>query len=300
MELRHLRYFIAVAEELHFSRAAQRLNMSQPPLSQQISLLEQRIGVRLFDRDKRNVALTRAGERFLTRARIILASAGEAIDEAKRIDRGFEGNLSIGYMSGMMLVQMSHFLCDFREAYPSAEIDLRQMDAQDQYMAVIRGELDAGYVDISVGNMGGTIETAKLSMIRVFDERAFLCVARDHPLAARPSVSVRELADQSFIAVKHTFPTVFDDFVYLCRQAGFNPHVLQQVDSSPAAIAMVAAGYGVAVAPKVATMAFRDSTRLIALEEDVFSEMYLISRDANNSKLVRKLQEIARQELARS
>lgn len=292
MEFKQLRYFVAVAEELHFSRAAQRLNISQPPLSQQIAALEQKMGVKLFDRDKRNVALTKAGQGFLLRARNILANASEALDEARRIDRGFEGKLTIGYISGMQLVQMSHFLRAFRESFPYAEIDLREMNAQEQYMAVIRGELDAGYVDIAVGSMGGTIESAKLSTLRLFNQPAHLCVARDHVLADRKTVSIRELSDLPFITVQHTFPTLFDDFVYLCRKAGFNPHILQQVDSYPAAIAMVAAGYGAAIAPEAAMTAFKGLTRLVQLSEQVMSELYLISRESNNTKLINGLRQL--------
>lgn len=292
IELRQLRYFVAVAEELHFSRAAQRLNISQPPLSQQIAALEQKMGVKLFDRDKRNVALTKAGETLLLRARNILANASEALDEAKRIDRGSEGKLTIGYISGMQLVQISHLLRAFRKSFPLAEVNLREMNAQEQCMAVIRGEIDVGYVDVAVGSMSSMIESAKLNTLRVFCQPAHLCVAHDHPLGARDAVSIRELADLSFITVQHTLPALFDDFTYLCRKAGFSPRISQQVDSYPAAIALVAAGYGVALAPEAALRAYKGLIRLVPLEEPVLSELYLISSESHDSRLISGLKAV--------
>ncbi|HKX23544.1 MAG TPA: LysR substrate-binding domain-containing protein [Rhizorhapis sp.] len=291
MELRHLRYFVAVAEELHFGRAAQRLNVSQPPLSMQIAGLERELGLKLLDRDKRNVALTKAGEAFLHRARTILSSADEAAHEARRIDRGYDGKLTIGYMSAVMLIRLAEFLQRFRQLSPSAEIDLRQMRSNEQYMAVINGEIDVGFVDIAVGSMASAIEAADLSIAHAFRERLILCVAKDHPLGDRTSIKMCELAGESFVTLhRQTFPSFFDRFMNLCHRAGFNPDIGWQVESMPAVLAMAAAGYGVALVPELGRVGMRfNQARFIAIEDEAYVDIYMISRNANRGGLVRRL-----------
>jgi DNA-binding transcriptional LysR family regulator len=294
MELRHLRYFVAVAEERHFSRAAQRLNISQPPLSQQILALETELGLKLLDRDKRNVALTKAGEVFLNRARMILASTQEACDEASRIDRGYEGKLVIGFMSAVMLVQLTEYLTIFHTNSPTAEIDLRQMRSNEQYMAVINGEIDVGFVDIAVGGMLNSIETADLDIDLALHERLVLCVAPNHPFASRKSISILELADAPFITLtRQNFPTFFDTMLQLCQKAGFSPHIARQVESMPVAIAMATAGYGVAIVPELSiTAAHGTASCFIPLDEEAYVDIYVISRSTNRTSLIQRLRRI--------
>ncbi|MBB5686344.1 LysR substrate-binding domain-containing protein [Sphingobium boeckii] len=294
MELRHLRYFVAVAEELHFSRAAKRLNMSQPPLSQQIAALESELGLKLLDRDKRNVSLSKAGDIFLNRARMILASADEAIDEARRVDRGYEGKIVVGFMSAVMLVRLSEFLTEFHALSPTAEVDLRQMQSNAQYMAVINGEVDVGFVDIAVGSMGNVFEATELNVTLALHERLVLCVGATHALADRKSIAMRELADIAFITLtRQTFPSFFDTFLHLCQKSGYNPHIAQQVESMPVAVALAGAGFGVAVVPALSISGVHaENTRFIEIEDEAFVDIYLISRSANRTGLVQRLREI--------
>lgn len=294
MELRHLRYFVAVAEELHFSRAAQRLNMSQPPLSQQIAALEDELGLKLLDRDKRNVALTKAGDIFLNRARMILASAAEAMDEARRIDRGYEGKVVIGFMSAIMLARLSEFLGEFQELSPTAEVDLRQMQSNAQYMSVINGEIDVGFVDIAAASMMNTLEATELNVSLALHEPLVLCVAANHPLANRQSVAMRELVDSSFITLtRQTFPSFFDTFLHLCQKSGYNPHIAQQAESMPVVVALAGAGYGIAVVPALSMSGVHaEQTRFIEIEDEAYVDIYMISRAANRTGLIQRLRKI--------
>ncbi|HKY81723.1 MAG TPA: LysR substrate-binding domain-containing protein [Sphingobium sp.] len=296
MELRHLRYFVAVAEELHFSRAAQRLNISQPPLSHQIAALEQDMGARLFVRDKRNVALTPAGEQFLLRARMILANTEEAVEEAKRIAGGYEGRLTIGYMSTIMLAWLGDYLQRFRKVSPLAEISLRQMNSNEQYMAVINGEIDVGFVDIAVGKMVNSVETRKLAAVTALREKLILCVSHGHPLATRERVSLKDLADYEFLRVsREPYPSYFDMVSQLCENAGFEPRIAQRVSSLAEALTLATAGYAIAIVPETSTRrGFTGNARFIDLEEEIFADLYLITRVADSSGLVSRFAEIAR------
>ena len=299
MELRHLRYFVAVAEELHFGRAARRLNLSQPPLSMQIAGLERELGLKLFDRDKRNVALTKAGEVLLHRARMILASTDEAINEARRVDRGYEGKLTIGFMSAVMLIRIGEVLKRFHKLAPSAEIELKQLRSHEQYMAVVNGEIDVGLVDIAAGSMVNANTPVDLSIDLALRERLMLCVEKGHRLASRKSIKIRELAEEQFITLtRQAFPSFFDTFLQLCQRAGFSPHIAQQVESMPVAISMATAGFGVAFVPELSGGGLRsESVRFVSLEDEAFVDIYLISRTVNRGGLVDRLRQLFTQEM---
>lgn len=297
MELRHLRYFVAVAEELHFSRAALRLHMSQPPLSQQIASLESELGVKLLDRDKRNVALTKAGEVFLNRARAVLSGADDAIDEVKRVGRGYEGKLTIGFMSAVMLVGLGDYLTEFRRAAPSVEIELRQMRSNEQYAAVMNGDIDVGLVDIAIGSMVPSSGTSELNIDRALHEQLMLVVAKDHPLAQCKVVAMRDLAGVAFLTLtRQSFPTFFDTFLQMCQGAGFNPHIVQQAESMPVLIALATAGYGAALVPALGMRGVRsEGSVFIPIVDEAFVDIYLISRVANHAPLIDRLRDIVRQ-----
>lgn len=293
MELRHLKYFVAVAEELHFSKAARRLNISQPPLSQQIAALEDELGLKLLSRDRRNVALTKAGEIFLNRARMILSNTDEAVEEARRIDQGYQGKIIVGFMSAVMLLRITEFLEQFHLASPIAAVDLRQMQSPSQYMAVINGEIDVGFVDIAAASMVNTLDTALLDISLALHEPLVACVNRNHALADCRSVSMKDLREAAFITLtRQSFPTFFDTFLQLCQDAGFNPHIHQQVESMPVAITMAASGFGVAIVPALSQGMHPSSAAFIPIEEHAFVDIYMISRQTNQSALVNRLRAI--------
>lgn len=294
MELRHLRYFVAVAEELHFSRAAIRLNISQSPLSQQIAALEHELGVRLFDRDRRTVELTKPGEVFLQRARHILAESAGSVLEVRRVDRGFAGQVGIGFVSAVMLSMLGGYLREFREKLPGVDIVLRQARSDEQCTALINKQIDIGFVDVTFNQRLPTIDTSILDVRSALDFRLMLCTSTDHPLADRECTSALNFEGLPFITLtRNSYPTSCDTLYQLCERHGFSPLIHQEVESMPIVFAMAAAGYGVALVPisDVAPV-LAHGVRLIALEEDPSATVFMISRANDESKLIAQFREI--------
>lgn len=250
MELRHLRYFKVVAEELHFGRAAKRLNMSQPPLSQQIRNLEQEIGATLLDRDNRNVSLTRAGEQFLHRARTILDASENAAAEARSMSAGHEANISVGYMSSAMLDQFVPVLHRFREDYPYVDVQLTQMPSPLQLSSLIAGELDFAFIDAQPENGSLHFRDQLLSARTAWREAFVAALPVDHRLANKRTISLSDLADDDFVLPPREPATGFyDQVIALCHAAGFSPTLTRKSEVLPVTIALVAAGYGVSIVP---------------------------------------------------
>jgi len=246
MELRHLRYFVAVAEELNFTRAAARLHIGQPPLSMQIRDLEAEIGVRLFERTQRRVTLTPAGQRFLDHAYRILAGVGEAVAEAQRAARGESGELRVGFTSSLPFTDLlPDALHAYRRRYPAVRLQLREMFTPEQFAAIARGELDVGFVRLQGGRAPAGIVLREIARnpLRVVVNAA-------HRLAGDGAISFADLRDEDFIGfppdVGTDLPAVLRGF---CRQAGFEPRIVQTAREATSQIGLVAAGLGIAVLP---------------------------------------------------
>ena len=246
MELRHLRYFVAVAEELNFRRAAERLHIGQPPLSIQIRALEEELGVRLLERSKRRVSLTEAGNRFLRRAREILAAAAEAIDEARQAARGELGSLRVGFTSSLPYTSiLPDLLVAYRRRYPAVELQLKEMFTTDQLAAIAEDRLDVGLVRYVGGELPAGVEVREIG-----SDPLCLVLAASHPLADREMVRFAELADEGFIGFPDGVGTGLPDILHrLCRQAGFEPRVVQTAREATTQVGLVGAGIGVALLP---------------------------------------------------
>ncbi|MCB1910153.1 MAG: LysR family transcriptional regulator [Rhodocyclaceae bacterium] len=246
MELRHLRYFVAVAEELNFRRAAERLHIGQPPLSIQIRALEEELGVRLLERSKRRVSLTEAGNRFLRRAREILAAAAEAIDEARQAARGELGSLRVGFTSSLPYTSiLPDLLVAYRRRYPAVELQLKEMFTTDQLAAIAEDRLDVGLVRYVGGELPAGVEVREIG-----SDPLCLVLAASHPLADREMVRFAELADEGFIGFPDGVGTGLPDILRrLCRQAGFEPRVVQTAREATTQVGLVGAGIGVALLP---------------------------------------------------
>jgi DNA-binding transcriptional LysR family regulator len=245
MELRHLRYFVAVAEELHFTRAAARLNIAQPPLSQQIRALEQELGVRLFERTRRSVALTDAGHALLERARELLAATQALPQHLQRIARGEVGQLRIGFSSTLPLTKvLRDVVAEHRHTHPDVALHLREMHSQLQFEQLRRGDLDVGLVRYNEGAPEGI----RLTLLRRDPLR--LVVPASHRFARRKSVAIADCRDEAFIGFPGDAGTGTGPLLKrLCAQAGFEPRIAQEAREATTQIGLVAAGLGVAVLP---------------------------------------------------
>ncbi len=244
MELRHLRYFVAVAEELHFSRAAQRLHIAQPPLSQQIRNLETELGVQLLQRTKHRVQLTAAGQLFLEEARRTLSQAEQAIRTAQRASRGEIGRLVVGFLSSTAYNVFPEILRLFRERFPAVELVLHELNTVPQVQALHEGQIDVGFLHPPV-NSGEA-----LSLTTVFEEPLVLALPSNHALAAQPQIALAWLADAPFVlSPRHLGPGFYDQVISACQQAGFHPRVVQETNMAQTMVSLVAGGMGVALVP---------------------------------------------------
>jgi DNA-binding transcriptional LysR family regulator len=245
MELRHLRYFVAVAEELHFTRAALRLNMAQPPLSQQIRALEEELGVQLFVRTRRSVALTDAGHALLERSREMLATAQALPQQLQRVARGEVGLLRIGFSSTLPLTKvLRDVVADHRRSHPDVALNLREMHSQLQFDSLRRGELDVGLVRYNERAPEGI----RLRLLRRDPLR--LVVPAGHRFARRRSISIADCRDEAFIGFPGDAGTGTGPLLKrLAAQAGFEPRIAQEAREATTQIGLVAAGLGIAVLP---------------------------------------------------
>lgn len=244
MELRHLRYFVALAEELHFGRAAARLHMAQPPLSQQIKQLEAELGFQLFYRTKRSVQLTAAGERFLLETQLIFERLDQAIATGRRTSRGELGELAIGFVSSASYSILPTLLQQFRQAFPEVALTLRELTSQVQLEALRENRIDLGFVRPPVSEPG-------LSQQPVLRESLVLALSEKHPLAPETTVAIAALATESFILFPRLLaPGLYDQMIGLCQQGGFSPKVVQEAVQMQTIIGLVAAEIGIALVPR--------------------------------------------------
>ncbi|MBO3463937.1 LysR family transcriptional regulator [Aetokthonos hydrillicola Thurmond2011] len=243
MELRHLRYFVTLAEELHFGRAAQRLHIAQPPLSQQIRQLELELGFELFHRTKRMVQLTEAGQVFLTEVKRVLEQLDQAIQIAQQTSRGEAGRLVIGFVSSASYNVLPKILRIFRKCVPSVVLELRELTTNEQLQWLREGRIDVGF-------LRPPVEEALFSTETIFREMLVVALPEGHRLAHEPQVFVSSLCNEPFILFpRRNAPGVYDNIISLCQQAGFSPKVSQEAIEMQTIVSLVAAEMGVAIVP---------------------------------------------------
>ena len=245
MELRHLRYFTVVAEELHFTRAAARLGIGQPPLSQQIQQLEREIGTALFLRLPRGVELTEAGAQFLEDARAILASADRAIDTARRLGRGEHGAITVGFTaSAVFHPYLPRAIRAFRDRYPDVRISLTESNT----VSLLRG-LRENAVDVAFVRPPYVLDP-EFEAERMLDEPMLIALPPDHPLSRKRSVPIAALADQDFVLYPRPIGAgLYDAIQNACLRAGFTPRVIQEAPQMASIVSLVAAGVGISIVP---------------------------------------------------
>lgn len=238
-----MRCFVAVAEELHFGRAAERLYVAQSAVSQQVKRLENELGVELLFRNKRRVSLTEAGRVFLEEARSTLRQAGKAAEAAKRASRGEIGRLAVGFIGPTTYNIVPGVLGTYRRRFPDVELILHEWTSAQQTERLRDGYLQVGFVRAPV-------DTGALVVEHTFREPVVVVLPEGHPLADLDTVPVEKLADDPFIFVpRHKEPHSFDRYISLCQQAGFTPRIVQESYHVHILAALVAAKIGVGMAP---------------------------------------------------
>jgi len=245
MELRHLRSFRAVAEELHFGRAAAKLHIAQPPLSQQIRALEKDLGVTLFARSTRRVELTPAGEDYLKRVVTILGDVDHAADRARRIAAGFEGRLVVGCVGSATYTILPRFVRALRDELPYVEVSIRgEMLAPAQLEALADRQIDLALLRRTVPCWGVNFETLRR-------DRLIVALPQGHSFAGRDHLELADLSDQDFIAHAGAGRSVMSGIVTtICAAAGFGPRIRHEVSETSTLVTLVAAGLGIAIVPE--------------------------------------------------
>lgn len=289
MELRHLHYFIAVAEELHFSRAADRLHMAQPPLSQQIRQLEDELGFQLFHRTKRRVELTEAGAAFLAEARQVLQALDHAVEQGRQASRGEVGQLAIGFVSSTAYNILPPILQAFRRQVPAVTLELQELTTREQVQAVVAGKLDIGFVRPPIADPA-------LEATVIFREPLIVALPECHPCRDAHQVSVKSLAQEPFILFPRVVaPGLHDQILGVCLQAGFNPQVTQEAIQMQTIVSLVAAEMGVAIVPLSLQNLQRQGVVYKPLQETTpMVEVVIICRQDPNAS-VRRFLEITNQ-----
>ncbi|MCP1375438.1 LysR family transcriptional regulator [Dyella lutea] len=247
-DFRQLRYFVAVSEELSFTRAARRLHLSQPPLSQQIQALEQDLGVRLLERTKRSVSLTGPGRIFLDHARQILAKADEARTQVVAAAAGHSGQLRLAYtVSVSFHPALPRILLRYGQVAPNVRVELSELYTEPQFEALLDGRIDVGLVRDEPRR---AIDARALRMTVLDREPLLLALPAGHPLSGRSSLRLDEVAQEPFVAQpREVAVTLYDRLHQLAQKAGFQPRIQRHVQQVNGMLAMVAAGLGLALVP---------------------------------------------------
>ena len=243
LELRHLRYFRVVVEELHFGRAAARLAVAQPTISVQIKQLEARVGARLFERHTRQVSLTDAGRTLDEAARRILRDVDTAVEATREVHAGHAGVLRVGFGPTLMLSTLAHVVRAYRQRHPGVRIDLREMPTSEQLTALLRGDLDVGFVR-------GADADPRLHVELFAREPLLIALHVDHPGAGAARVPLASLAHDPWVLFPRAIaPRLHEQVIRLCRQAGFTPNVVQESREVYTTVGLVGAGVGVTIVP---------------------------------------------------
>ena len=281
MELRYLRSFLVLAEELHFGRAARRLNISQPPLSRQIALLEQELGTLLFRRTRRTVELTPAGGAFRKSVTTVMAELDLASDEARRVASGQIGNLTLGMVESAAYSVMPAMLQAFHRCYPDVHLGFMSLPTTEQIKSLLQGNIDVGIVRLPVRSDGIVTHLLK-------DDPLVVAMSRDHSLARRSTVSLRDLAEEPLlVAPREAAVGYYDEIVGQCERAGFIPRIVHQARPFSMLVGLVGAGLGVAIVPQSIQNLRPDGVIYKPLRERTAKTAFaLIVREGDRSPLV--------------
>ena len=243
MELRHLRYAVAVADAMSFTRAAASLNIAQPPLTQQIRALEKELGLELFSRTTRKVDITPAGRVFIQHARRVLSAVDDMKVASRRVHRGEVGRIAIGFLSSIAFDHFPRVIRAFRTRYPEVEVELREL----KHLALLQSLRSEALDVVFIRNF---FDDDAIHSRRLLQEKFVAVLPRDHKLTRRSSVSPAQLRDEPFVSVvSRAAPSVYSHTLAICRRAGFHPRVVQEANDIQSCVGLVSAGIGVSIVP---------------------------------------------------
>ena len=285
MELRHLRYFVAVADDLSVTRAAAQLNIAQPALSHQIKSLEREIGTQLLQRLARGVALTGPGELFAADARAILAAVGSATSRARLAAAGGIGTIRIGFVgSASFHPFVTGAIRDYRAAYPDVQIELVEEPTANLIAGLKAGRVEVAFLRPAAGDAGG------LSVRHLFDEPMVVAVPLGHPLSGSHSVALAALAGEPFIFYpRRNGRALYDAIVFACESAGFTPLIAQDAPQLTSVLNLVATGIAIAIVPASMKRLSKEEVRYVAIEGKVPVAPMSLARPGKSNSLLSDL-----------
>jgi DNA-binding transcriptional LysR family regulator len=293
MELRHLRYFVAVAEEKHITRAAERLGMQQPPLSQQIRALERELDVQLFRRKPRGVELTDAGSAFLADARAILSHIDHAFATTRRTARGEQGEVAVGFTSSTPFHPfVPRIIRAYRDTFPRVSLTLEEGGTTELIDDLRNERIDAAFIRTAIANQEGIVVSTLLQ------EAMVLALPRGHRVSRRKgAVALRALAGETFIVYRRrSGPGLYDAILAACNAAGFSPRIGQEAPRIVSTLNLVAAGLGISLVPESLQRMHMDGVifRRLTGAAQPKAPLYLASRQGETSASVRRFLELVR------
>jgi DNA-binding transcriptional LysR family regulator len=294
MELRHLRYFLAVAQTLNFTKAAAHLHMAQPPLSRQIRELEDELGVELFDRRGKRVTLSSAGMVFADRAQRILASADAAVIDSQRAARGEIGRLAVGFFEHIAYTLLPALIREFQQSFPDVSVELRWFTAAEQFNALARGEVDVAF-------MRAVPPDTELRSTMILREPFVVALAKDNPLATKRTISIVDCASMRVINYrKDVAPDYHAIINQLCALGGFSPSPLFEMGQIYASLGLVSSGFGIALVPASVQHVHMDNVVYRPLRErQAVSELQLAWTNPSPPAVLSAFVELAREIAAR-
>ena len=289
MELRQIKYFVALSDELSFTRAAKKLHVSQPPLSFQIASLEAELGARLFDRTSRSVQLSEAGKAFLPHAQAVMARLDEAIRHVQRVAAGLEGRVHVGLTGSHFFGPFPKFIAQFQSLRPTMEVALQEMTPNEQLGALKDGRLD---LCISRNAMEAANRDPLIQAVLLWHDPVVVALPLGHRFGARKTLSLLDLKHEDFVSLRLDSSPFANQLIKACFEQGFTPTVAQQVVELPAVLNLVAAGLGVAMVPLSLAQLRGDALHICALRQPKSSsqrlngDVYLLSRLGSASPAV--------------
>jgi DNA-binding transcriptional LysR family regulator len=280
---KEIKYFIAVSEELNFRKAAKKLNISQPPLSQQIKLLEEKIGFKLLNRDKSHVSLTLAGNKFLRDSYDITSKIKRSILIGKKISRGEIGTLRIGFSTLASFYILPEVISKFYKSYKGVELQLKEMRTENIIKEILDKKIDLGFA-------GKKIISKDIKSISLYKEKIILAINKNNPLSKKKNISISDIKNENFILFPKSKGAVglYDKIIEFCKKANFEPKVIQEAYELEVILGLVSGGMGIALIPENSGKLYLNNIIFKKFKENSpISEIYLLIRTNEEDSIVK-------------